>query len=132
VKTTGAKSGEHVFFVNTQGAFFQLAARGHAVTGQSLCPASMYVEMVAQSADIISKRTDSGRRVPHLKKLTISAPLGLGNSSVTIVHLRKTTNENTWDFTINSQDSADSCKDAVIHANGTFHWQTFNDPDTEN
>ncbi|KAL6153118.1 hypothetical protein ACJBU6_08284 [Exserohilum turcicum] len=131
VNTTGTKSGEHVFVVNTQSTMFQLAARGHAVTSQSLCPASMYMEMVAQSADIISKRSDTTSHFPHLQKLSLSAPLGLGDSLATIIHLHKTRNEDTWDFTISSQESVESRKGQTLHASGTFHWQKVNDPDTE-
>lgn len=131
VKSTGTKSGEYVFVVDTQSAMFQLAARGHAVTGQSLCPASMYMEMVAQSADLISKRSDTIEYLPYLKKLIISAPLGVGDSSVTIIHLRKGGEEDTWDFIISSRTSVKSHEDGTRYASGSFGWQKANHTETK-
>ena len=42
--------GSALFGIDTSHAVFTLAASGHAVAGQSLCPASMYVELAARCA----------------------------------------------------------------------------------
>ncbi|OHW94719.1 polyketide synthase protein [Colletotrichum incanum] len=118
--------GEHVLEVNTQGPMFQLAARGHAVTGQSICPASMFVEMVAQSTNIVSKRSEATMNLPSLRDLTMSAPLGIGNSLVTIIRLRET-GQDAWDFAILSQTSVSDCHGAIQHASGCFAWKRADD-----
>ncbi|KAK6215493.1 polyketide synthase protein [Colletotrichum tabaci] len=124
-----AVPGQHLFVVDTQGPLFQLAARGHAVTGQSICPASMFVEMVARATMLVPKKPSTrrgGGQVPSLSDLTMSAPLGIGNSQTTVIRLRET-GPDAWAFAIISQASATDPRGATQHASGTFSWTRADD-----
>lgn len=126
--------GEIVCEVNTACDTFQLAASGHAVAGQSLCPASMYMEIVAQSARLDpAHRTGSKEQkcVPHIESLTMLAPLGTSDRSVVRVHLHPTpTVPDSWTFVISSSQATSSRPGDVVptkHATGTFSWQPADD-----
>jgi malonyl CoA-acyl carrier protein transacylase len=98
-------SSETLFVVNTSTLLFQLAARGHAVARQALCPASMYLEIAARCATLISDK--SGQTVPHIESLTMSAPLGLSSESIVFLCLRRILGDKPgWEFTILSQPSS--------------------------
>ena len=118
-------NGELILEVNTSSDTFQLAASGHAVAGQNLCPASMYMEIVAQSASLDAHRSSSKQKcVPHIECLTMLAPLGTSDRAVVRVHLHQTAPES-WKFVISSQATASSQPGDVPtrHATGSFSWQ---------
>ncbi|KAI1206386.1 ketoacyl-synt-domain-containing protein [Annulohypoxylon truncatum] len=94
----GAK-GEHLFSVDTSDITFQLAGQGHAVTGQSLCPASMYVELAVRCATLLLDTSYAVKAIPHVEGLTMSAPLGLGAGIPVFIRLRNVA-QKTWDFAI--------------------------------
>lgn len=121
-------AGVYEFLVDTSSDVFQLAARGHAVTGQSLCPASMYMEMVAQCAVFVSNRNDPKQWLPHIEGLTMLSPLGVGDGSVVVIRLCKEEAES-GHFTISSQASVSMPADgtATKHATGIFTWQQADD-----
>ncbi|KAH8743290.1 hypothetical protein F5883DRAFT_665259 [Diaporthe sp. PMI_573] len=122
-------NGEIVLEVNTSSDTFQLAASGHAVAGQNLCPASMYMEIVAQSASLDAHRTNSKQKcVPHIESLTMLAPLGTSDRSVVRVHLHQTAPES-WEFEISSQATGSPRPGDVPtrHATGSFSWQQADD-----
>lgn len=122
-------NGEVILEVNTSSDTFQLAASGHAVAGQHLCPASMYMEIVAQSASLDAGRTSSKQKfVPHIESLTMLAPLGTSDRDVVLVHLHQTASES-WDFVISSQATASWRPGDVStkHATGSFSWQQGDD-----
>lgn len=134
VKHDRAK-GELISEVNTSSDTFQLAASGHAVTGQNLCPASMYMEMVVQSASLDADRTSPKQKcVPHIEGLTMLAPLGTSDRTVVLVHLDQTAPES-WDFVISSQEptspSSRAGEVSTKHATGSFSWQQADDPMAE-
>lgn len=121
-------AGVYEFLVDTSSDVFQLAAKGHAVTGQSLCPASMYLEMVAQCAMRTANRTDWTQWLPHIEGLTMLSPLGVGDGSVVVIRLCKEEVE-TGHFTISSQASVSMPADGTTtkHATGIFTWQRADD-----
>ncbi|KAF5855864.1 hypothetical protein ETB97_008293 [Aspergillus alliaceus] len=99
----GEANGESLFAIDTSNPVFDLATRGHAVAGQSLCPASMYIEFAAQSAMLLSKGSDLAQLSPHVENLTMSSPLGLGAD----LFLRlQPVAAGIWHFTIFSKSSA--------------------------
>ena len=103
----GGTAEGHLFAVDTSDAIFELAARGHAVTGQSLCPASMYIELAARCVMVL-QRADTSHvtgTLPHVEGLTMSAPLGLGAGITVFLRLQKTAPEE-WDFTVFSRPSS--------------------------
>lgn len=102
-----AAAGECLFAVDTSSAIFELAARGHAVTSQSLCPASMYIEL-AITCVMAMQHTGTGhakRILPRIEGLTMSVPLGLGAAVAVFLRLYENDAE-TWDFTVFSQPSS--------------------------
>lgn len=122
-------NGDLFLEVNTSSDTFQLAARGHAVAGQDLCPASMYMEIVAQAASLDAHRTSSNPKcVPHIESLTMLAPLGTSDRTVVRVHLHQTAPES-WEFKICSQATGSSRPGDVStrHATGSFSWQKADD-----
>ncbi|OTA53099.1 ketoacyl-synt-domain-containing protein [Hypoxylon sp. EC38] len=98
-------AGERLFLVNTSNAIFQLAGQGHAVTGKSLCPASMYIEMAVRCAMMLPGIAHATKALPHVEGLTMSAPLGLGAGVPVYLRLRNVA-PGTWDFAVFSRSSA--------------------------
>lgn len=103
----GGVSDGLLFWVDTSNVAFELAARGHAVTGQSLCPASMYIELAAAAAkDVFDGTVRPGKPerllVPHVDNLVMSAPLGLNATARVLLRLREVS-EDSWEFTLSSQ-----------------------------
>ncbi|KAG8166479.1 hypothetical protein KVR01_002168 [Diaporthe batatas] len=122
-------NGKLTLEVNTANDTFQLAASGHAVAGQHLCPASMYMEIVAQAASQDAHRTTAKQNlVPHIESLTMLAPLGTSDRAVVRVHLHQTAPES-WDFVISSQAAASSgpVDMPTRHATGSFSWKKLDD-----
>jgi malonyl CoA-acyl carrier protein transacylase/SAM-dependent methyltransferase/acyl carrier protein len=106
---------EAVFSVDTFHALFQLAARGHAVAGHSLCPASMYIELVAICArELIGNISE---RVPEVEDLTMSAPLGLSVDVNVFVRITKT-GEWEWHFAVLSKSQRGF--EDIEHAKGSI------------
>ncbi|RHZ53126.1 hypothetical protein CDV55_100294 [Aspergillus turcosus] len=99
----GEANGESLFAIDTSNPVFELSTRGHAVAGQSLCPASMYIEFAAQSAMLLLKGSDLAQLSPHVENLTMSSPLGLG--AELFLRLQPVT-ANIWNFTIFSKSSS--------------------------
>ncbi|KAI2465125.1 ketoacyl-synt-domain-containing protein [Annulohypoxylon bovei var. microspora] len=110
--------GEHLFSVDTANTFFQLAGQGHAVTGQSLCPASMYVELAVRCAKLTLDTAHEIKVIPHVEGLTMSAPLGLGTGIPVFVRLRNIA-QGTWNFAIFSRPSTNK----EVEGNETEHAQ---------
>ncbi|KAJ5497536.1 hypothetical protein N7463_009523 [Penicillium fimorum] len=94
--------GARLFSVDTLNPIFDLATRGHAVVGQSLCPASMYIELAVQSAVLLSTDLDIAQSSPHIESLTICSPLGLEPDLYLRLNAVKPAS---WDFIIFSKSS---------------------------
>jgi malonyl CoA-acyl carrier protein transacylase/SAM-dependent methyltransferase len=114
---------EDVFSVDTSNSIFQLAARGHAVAGQSLCPASMYIELAARCARAILG--DVSGRVPEIEELVMSAPLGLSIDVNVFLRLTKIADAR-WHFVVLSESQAGYGE--TEHAKGHISFTPFNDP----
>ena len=106
-------SGDLHFSVNTSNAVFDLAARGHAVAGHGLCPASMYIELALQCAGIITG--DMSERLPLVEELIMLAPLGLSGTISVSLRFRNIAAE-TWKFAVLSESMESGSE--VQHANG--------------
>ncbi|THC96042.1 hypothetical protein EYZ11_004463 [Aspergillus tanneri] len=93
------------FQVNCWHALFRLCTEGHAVLGQSLCPASMYVEIIMQAATQLP-----GDRVSmaacHIRDLKISSPLSISSNREVFLQLQPHEKErSTWEFSVTSRSS---------------------------
>jgi acyl transferase domain-containing protein len=85
-------SGESLFSVNTTHFVFVTAARDHAVTRQSLCPASMYIELATLASRPVTQtraKNQMSEFLPHVEGLTMSAPLGLGSDNSLFLRLNQ-------------------------------------------
>lgn len=113
----GGTAGEHLFLVDTSNVVFDLTGRGHAVAGQSLCPASMYIEMATRCAMAVPGSMCEARPSPHIECLAMSAPLRLGGESTVFLRLRKAAQE-TWDFAVFSRPPTFIGDSGTEHAKG--------------
>ncbi len=75
-----------LFSIDKGHPIFELATRGHAVVNQSLCPASMYIELVARCA-IANLGAASDGMLPQIEDLAMSAPIGLSRDRHLFVRL---------------------------------------------
>lgn len=119
--------------MDTAHAVFDLAGRGHAVAGQSLCPASMYLELATRCAmEILGSAVEAGLS-PHIESLTMSAPLGLGGESDVFLHLHETA-RNDWQFTIFSgaYEAMGTANGNAEHAKGRISLASVSDAFAEN
>lgn len=114
---------EVLFAVDTSNVVFDLAARGHAVTGSSICPASMYIELAAKCAVVISD--GMARKLPQVENLNMSAPLGLRADVDVFMRVCKTT-EGMWDFAVFSHPRTEFGE--TEHANGRIALIATDDP----
>ncbi|KAI1097348.1 hypothetical protein F4804DRAFT_339282 [Jackrogersella minutella] len=78
LRRLGDADGETFFAVDPSHELFELSVKGHAVVGQSLCPAGLYFELAIRSAQALQ---DAGAKsiaeVPHIENMRILSPLGL-------------------------------------------------------
>ncbi|KAI0379432.1 hypothetical protein F5Y04DRAFT_290317 [Hypomontagnella monticulosa] len=116
-------SDEKLFMVNKACGFFDLGVRGHAVVNQSLCPASMYVELAVAAAQVASGVKNG--HVPRIEDLTMDAPLGLGLDRPLYLRLSDSPN-NSWTFQIFTSSNAGLPE--TYHASGKVCLIPFGDP----
>ncbi|KAL4931704.1 uncharacterized protein BDV17DRAFT_301824 [Aspergillus undulatus] len=95
------------YLVNCSHPLFTHCTKGHAVLGQALCPASLYVELATQAAaressQSLKVRTTGGFNVRELK---ISSPLSLSTHRSVYIRLVQNAHEQeTWQFTVLSRE----------------------------
>ena len=114
---------EVLFAVDTSNVVFDLAARGHAVAGSSICPASMYIELAAKCAVLISD--GMAGKLPQIENLKMSAPLGLRADVGVFMRVCKTTG-GMWDFAVFSHHRTEYGE--TEHASGRIALIATDDP----
>lgn len=110
---------EAIFEVNTFHDEYQLLVKGHAVLGQSLCPASMYLELAIRGARTIAKAKGSIVKFLQTEQLRIFHPLALtpnGRLFLSLILVKDGNDCLTWTFRLYSQS-----RDKVDHATGVLH-----------
>ena len=123
-------SGEFLFSVGSMNETFELYTRGHAVSHQSLCPASMFFELATRAARDVVDASSLGK-VPHVQEVSISSPLGLNHARSIFLRLCNVgTKDETWRFSIFSSSQQDM-KHSTIHVEGTITLLSVNDPATK-
>lgn len=106
-----------LFSVDSTHGIFDLCTKGHAVLNHSLCPASLYFELVVRAARTLTELTPSSS-VPRIQELEISSPLSLRpNGSVFLQLTRDPKTSETWKFSLFSSSPA-SATSSTSHANG--------------
>jgi malonyl CoA-acyl carrier protein transacylase len=107
----------NTFRVNCTHEIFKLCTNGHAVLGQSLCPASMYVEIAVRAASSLAVGKYSPM-APYVKELSISAPLSINAGQTVLLQLEPISSEqDTWKFSIVSSGQLKSST-SIEHATG--------------
>lgn len=105
------------FGINCTHEMFKLCIEGHAVVGQSLCPASMYIEMAIQAATLLSGSKASST-APCLRDLKMSSPLSFSSDRKVVLQLVPVNREqDTWGFTIVSRSEPNAAT-SIKHATG--------------
>lgn len=105
--------GEGVFSINPKSKEYELFVQGHAVLGAPLCPAPLYVELVAQAAMQVH---EGPNLVPRIEDLEILAPLGYDVERTIVLKLTMVSDDKSAKaFIVESRDKADNF---VVHATG--------------
>lgn len=112
------------FQVNCSHPMFLLCTKGHAVLNQSLCPASMYVEIAAQA--VTELRGGGPTAGLHVRDLHIFSPLSISQSRIVSIELEPAKREQSaWEFTLNSRSDSQQTRDpSTKHAHGTICMDT--------
>jgi malonyl CoA-acyl carrier protein transacylase len=127
VKVLESATDKFVFKVNTNHDVYQKCTRGHAVVDQSLCPASMYMDMVATAATTIL-HGDSSESMFVFEDLVISSPLVLEPQSRVLITLSRVIPEkNQWVFVLLSEN-ADDQTNFITHSTGKIALHPFDKP----
>lgn len=108
-----SNSTQALFSINTSHDFFLLCVSGHAVLGQSLCPASLYFELVVRAAQALNNGSSA---VPNISGLRIVSPLPLTPAGRLLLSLSKS-GDRQWAFSLNTQLRTDHSQ--TVHASGT-------------
>ncbi|KAK0723563.1 hypothetical protein B0T26DRAFT_263600 [Lasiosphaeria miniovina] len=113
-------SGSSTFRINTAHDMFTYCTQGHAVLGQSLCPASLYVEMAVRAATALSSSATppESTLAPCVRDLKISAPLSISSTRSVFLQLSPASNPSTLAFTVLSRSSPTATA-STKHATGT-------------
>ena len=117
--------GEGKFSINPKSKQYKLFVQGHAVLGAPLCPAPLYIELVAQAAMQIHEGADL---VPRVENMEILAPLGYDVERTIMLRLAPMGNdESAKSFVVESRDKAEKF---VVHATGRVILRSALDPET--
>jgi acyl transferase domain-containing protein/SAM-dependent methyltransferase/aryl carrier-like protein len=100
--------------VNTRSDEWQRVVQGHAVLNNPLCPAPLYLELVARATKILGLGD-----VSTFHALEIVAPLGLSQDVDLALQLDQQTNDN-WSFSFASQPlNAPQQQKPAVHGTGS-------------
>ncbi|PWY76491.1 polyketide synthase [Aspergillus sclerotioniger CBS 115572] len=103
------------FAVDPRSEQYRSLVEGHAVLAQPLCPAPLYVDLVAQAA--LALAGDAGG-VPRVENLEIHAPLGAGDRRIQLELRRINPMTPAWKFSVSSHRPATPAS-RDRHATGT-------------
>lgn len=107
-----------LFSINCSHTSFKKCVEGHAVLGQSLCPASLYVELAISAAEILDDKHPSGA-IPNIQGLEISSPLGSSPPGKLLLHFSKSDGQaGAWQFSLYTQKGQYE-RESATHARGT-------------
>ena len=119
------KDGEAEFSVYPKSKQYKLFVQGHAVLGAPLCPAPLYVELVAQAA---TQFHETPNLVPRIEHMEILVPLGYDVDRTIVLKLAAArSDESAKSFIVESRSKAD---DFVVHATGRVILRKALDPET--
>ncbi|KAI0835815.1 hypothetical protein F5Y06DRAFT_275458 [Hypoxylon sp. FL0890] len=123
LRRLGDADGETFFAVDPSHEVFELSVKGHAVVGQSLCPAGLYFELAIRAAQSLQDVDKSSSKVPQIENMRILSPLGLKPLNGGLRISFKRTDSSKWAFTFFSCPVDASFRPAssqrTNHAQGT-------------
>ncbi len=121
--------GDGKFLVNPKSKQYKLFVQGHAVLGAPLCPATLYVELVAQAAMGLKQDPDP---VPRVENMEVQAPLGYDVERIILLRLTAVTNDVfAKSFVVESRDKRDESNKFVTHATGKVMLRGAHDSETD-
>ncbi|TGO60221.1 hypothetical protein BCON_0037g00210 [Botryotinia convoluta] len=115
------KDRSHVEFrINVQEQGYQKYVTGHAVLGQPLCPASLYMELASSAILILEnyKLHQDTPILPRIQDLEIKAPLGKALDKSVALSLRADGESWLFEFSSQSPTTKRNSSQPVIHATG--------------
>ncbi|KAI9370219.1 hypothetical protein BJX61DRAFT_549115 [Aspergillus egyptiacus] len=120
---TGAQG--TTFRVSASHPVFTHCTKGHAVLGQPLCPASLYVELATQAAGKLQPLQAQSSAGLSVRGLKISSPLPMDGHQEIFLRLRPDTHEqNTWTFTVLSRRAEQG--NSATHTTGVISLDSGN------
>ncbi|KAA8647975.1 uncharacterized protein ATNIH1004_003857 [Aspergillus tanneri] len=119
VQLIGHDNGEARFEINVFQDEFDQSVRGHAVLGQSLCPASMYCELAIRGARALMQGTPNVQTVPRILDLRILSPLASKPAGLLLLTLSETKGQSAWVFSLETRSTDEGSPRTVTHAHGT-------------
>ncbi|KAF4898800.1 Methylphloroacetophenone synthase [Colletotrichum fructicola] len=106
------------FNVDPQHDTWKGLIQGHAVVGQPLCPAPLYMELAAQAALTALGHEETKGFSATWKKIQIDEALGLGEGCRIVLSLSKIEHSQSWKFCVTSSSLADPQLRPSMHASG--------------
>lgn len=100
--------------INTKNPFYRACTRGHAVVDQTLCPASLYIELVMRAVTLAGN-ADCSSSMVQIEELEISSPLVLDPEGQILLQLQGGQKKE-WTFSLFTRKAN---QDQVIHATGS-------------
>lgn len=112
------------FSVDPSSTDYEFYVQGHAVLGEPLCPAPLYVELVSRAAMILMKDSGISDYLPCVEDLEINAPLGMNTDRAISIDLKRAEGKTpAWTFEMASKSQGDAKGNSSTHATGrvTLH-----------
>ena len=117
-----------VFRIDPQADRFKLMLGGHVMAGQSLCPASLYFEIVARAALYLQNDTQDTTFVPRVDDLIMQSPIGLSTTKKILVTLTKITDALPgWSFSFTTQEMEGPKMQPFEHSTGKVYLKQRDD-----
>ncbi|KAG9187871.1 hypothetical protein G6011_05742 [Alternaria panax] len=112
----GSTGSTEKFDIDSSASRFREVISGHAVRGRPLCPASMYMECAAMSAQLLG--ADLSSKSLAFEDLSFESPLGVNLDRDVSLSLEETA-KNIWKFVLSSSPgSASNSTRATVHGRG--------------
>ncbi|KAI1178049.1 BcPKS19, polyketide synthase [Nemania sp. FL0916] len=120
MRFTDENEKEAIFQVDPRSDRFQALVGGHVMAGQTLVPASLYLEVIARAALFLQKDTDAKVYVPSVDSLAMKYPIGLDDSTEIILTLKRLQNLHPlWAFAITTKGSVRNATVSSEQSTGT-------------
>ena len=101
------KNTQAQFSVNPMHKQWKAHVSGHAVLGEPLCPANLYVELVTRAAMHLSESKESKSFVPLTEALEITTPLGMAQDRLITLNMTQVEKPAlSWTFEMSSRVEA--------------------------